>query len=48
MQQYFGNVLPKYQCSFRKGYNMQHCLITITEKWSENVDKDHRFWSFIN
>ena len=32
MQQYFDNILSKYQCSFRKDYKLQHCLITMIEK----------------
>ena len=26
MQTYFDNILSKYQCGFRKGFNAQHCL----------------------
>ena len=37
-QNYFKNILSKYQCGFRKGYNAQHCLITLTEKWKQIVD----------
>ena len=29
MQQYFDNILSKYQCGFHKDYNSQHCLITV-------------------
>ena len=32
MQQYFDNILSKYQYGFRKGYNTQHCLVTMKEK----------------
>ena len=35
IQKLFENILSKYQCSFRKGYNAQHCLITLIEKWKK-------------
>ena len=35
MQQYFDNTISKYQGGFPKGYNSQHCLITMIEKWRE-------------
>ena len=38
MQNYFGNIWSKYQCGLRKGYNAQHCLITLIEKWKQSVD----------
>lgn len=25
MQQYFENMLPRYQCGFHNGYNLQQC-----------------------
>ena len=31
-------ILSKCQCGFRRGYNEQHCLITLTEKWKKSVD----------
>ena len=30
---YFGSVFSKLQCGFRKGFNAQHCLLTMVEKW---------------
>ena len=38
MQTYFDNLLSKYQCGFRKGFNAQHCLVRMIEKWKETVD----------
>ena len=32
--------LSKYQCGFRKGCSMQHCLLAILEKWKSAVDKE--------
>ena len=28
----------KYQCGFRKGYNAQHRLLAMIEKWKKAVD----------
>ena len=30
--------LSKYQCGFRKGFNAQHCLLAMLEKWKKAVD----------
>ena len=39
IQLFFDSLLYKYQCRFRRGYNAQHYLITLTEKWKKSVDK---------
>ena len=38
MQTYLDNILSKYQCGFCKGFNAQHCLVSMIEKWKESVD----------
>ena len=38
MQTYLNNILSKYQCGFCKGFNAQHCLVSMIEKWKESVD----------
>ena len=38
MQTYFDDILSKYQCGFRKGFNAQHCLVSMVEKWKESLD----------
>ena len=38
MQTYFDNLLSKYHCEFRKGFNAQHCLGSMIEKWKKSVD----------
>ena len=43
MQNYFKNILSKYHCAFRKGYNAQHCLIALLEKWKQTVDNGGDF-----
>ena len=32
IQTYFDNILSKYQCGFRKGFNAQHCLANMIKK----------------
>ena len=39
MYKYFDQILSKYQCGFRQGYNTQHCLLVMIEKWKEILDK---------
>ena len=41
MQNYFENILPKYQFGFCKGYNAQHCLRALIEKWKQRVQGDN-------
>ena len=43
MQTYFNDLLSKYQCGFCKGFNAQHCLVSMNEKWKETVDN---IWAF--
>ena len=43
MQNNFGNIWSKYQCGLRQGYNAQHCLITLIEKWKQSVDNGGAF-----
>ena len=40
---FFDYILSKYQCGFWRGYNAQHCLITLTEKWKKSVDNGGAF-----
>ena len=39
--------LSKFQCGFRKGYNTQHCLLAILEKWKAVVAKEKPFAAFL-
>ena len=39
MYPYFGKRFSKFQFGFRKGFNAQHCLITMIEKWGRSVDE---------
>ena len=40
MYKYFDQILSKYQCGCRQGYNTQHCLLMMAEIWKEALDKD--------
>ena len=39
MYKYFDQILSKYKCGFRQGYNTQHCLLVMVEKLKEILDK---------
>ena len=43
MQLLFDFLLSKYHCGFRRGYNAQHCLITLIEKWKKSVGNGGAF-----
>ena len=32
---FFEDVFSQYQCGFCKGYNSQHCLLVMVEKWKK-------------
>ena len=36
-------LLSEYQCGFREGFNAQHCLLAMLEKWKSAVDKGKVF-----
>ena len=35
IQLFFDFLLSKYQCGSRRGYNAQHCLISLIKKWKK-------------
>ena len=39
--------LSKYQCGFRKGYNAQHCLLAMIEKWKKAMDNGNVFGALL-
>ena len=43
IQNYFDQILSKFQCGFRKSFNAQHCLIALIEKWKKSVDRGGAF-----
>ena len=36
---FFGQVLFKYQCGFRKSFSAKHCLIKLLEQWKKSTDQ---------
>ena len=36
---YFQTIFSKFQCGFRKGFNAQHCLLPMVEKWCKALDE---------
>ena len=47
IQNYFDQILSKLQCGFRKGFNAQHCLIALIEKWKKSVDSGGEFGALL-
>ena len=35
---YFQSIFSKFHCGFRKGFNTQHCLLAMVEKWRKTLD----------
>ena len=44
---YMDKFLSKYQCGFRKGYNAQHCLLAMIEKWKKAVYNGNVFGALL-
>ena len=40
-------ILSKFQCGFRKGYSVQHCLLAMLEKWKLAVDNKRNFGALL-
>ena len=43
IQLFFDSLLSKYQCGFRRGYNAQHCLVSLIKKWKKSIDNGEAF-----
>ena len=39
INKFMDSKLSKFQCGFRKGYNTQHCLVRMLEKWKKCIDR---------
>ena len=39
MHKYFDQIFSIYQCGFRQGYNTQHYLLIMVQKWKEALDQ---------
>ena len=44
---FFDEILSDYQCGFRKGFNPQHCLIAMIEKWRSCNDFGKSFGALL-
>ena len=44
---YFQNILFLSQCGFSKGYSTQHCLLVMTEKFKEAIDRGDKFGALL-
>ena len=40
MYVYLNKILSKWLCGFRQGYSSQYCLLIMTEKWRQCLDKE--------
>ena len=47
IQLFFDSFLSKYQCGFRRGYNAQHCLAKLIEKWKKSADNGGAFGALL-
>ena len=47
LDQYFENILFLSQCGFRKGYNMQHSLLVLREKFKEAINTGNKFGALL-
>ena len=43
---YITPFLSNLLCGFRKGFNTQHALIWMLEKWKVNLDNGENVWTF--
>ena len=47
MSKFIDDILSKYQCGFRRGHGVQHCLIALLEKWRISVDQGLEFGALL-
>ena len=47
ISQYFEPILSKFLCDFRKGFNSQHCLLSMLEKWKTALDNKKNFGALL-
>ena len=48
LSEFFENTFWKFQCSFRKGCNAQHCLLMMLETWKESTDNNKAFGALLS
>ena len=47
ISEYFEPILSKFQCSFRKVFSAQHCLLLMLEKWKTTIDNKKTFGALL-
>ena len=47
LKTFIDNILPKYQCRFRKGHGTKHCLLLMLEKWKKALDNKEAFGALL-
>ena len=47
MSEYFESFLWKCQRGFRKGYSVQHCLLSMLEKWKSAIVNKKMFGALL-
>ena len=47
LSNHFDNILSKFQCSSRKDYGPQHCLLLMIDKWKKAVDSNKVFGALL-
>ena len=47
LSDFFENILPKFQCGFRKGYGAHHCLLMMLETWKQATDNNKAFGALL-
>ena len=47
LSNYFDNIFSKFQCGFRKGFNAQHSLLLMIDKWKKAIDSNKVFGAIL-
>ena len=45
--EFFDHILCKFQCGFRKGYGIQHCLLLMLEIWKGATGNNKAFGALL-
>ena len=47
LSNHFNNIFPKLKCRFRKGFNAQHCIFLMIDKWKKAIHNNKVFGSLL-
>ena len=47
LSNHFNNIFSKFQCGFRKGFNAQHCLLLMIDKWKKPTGNNKIFGALL-